>query len=113
MTSYAPPRRTVTAAAPPSAVSPIQAVIDVDLLQKLSHCEDFDSDELNDIVITRRGTTFPIQLRTLKTKPLGWVDSAALVYAYDESKEVVLELVSLDVRVYGADLQVKDGIMQQ
>ena len=84
----------------------IKAAVDKDLLQKLSHTADFDTDELRDVVVTRRGTTFPIQLRTSKKARLDKVAAATLVYVFDDGKEVELELVSLGVRVYGADLQV-------
>ena len=91
-------------APPPSYV--VKAKVDADLVQTQGNCADFDAEELHDVLVTRRGMTFPIQLRTSKGARLGSVDSTTLVYAYNEDKKVVLELVSFDIRGYGADLQV-------
>lgn len=93
---------------PPSRLGSIviKARVDADLVQKLGHCADFDLDELSEVLVTRRGMTFPIQLQISKGARIDSVDSATLVYAYEKGKEVALELVSCNLRGYGADLQV-------
>ena len=84
----------------------VKAMVDADLVQTLGNCADFDAPEL---LVTRRGMTFPIQLRISKGARLGCIDSTTLVYAYNEDKKVALELVSYDIRAYGADLQVNNN----
>ena len=76
----------------------IVAEVDVDLVKKLSHTEGFDAD---DLLVTRRDTTFPIQL---KSRSLLTVKSATLVY--EEGKEVDLGIGKIDSRIHGSSVQV-------
>ena len=77
--------------------------VDVDLVQISSHTEDFDSD---DFLVTRRGTTFPIQLNTRSRLT---ITSATLVY--EEGKEVALTVVKLDHGILSSTLEVSCIIM--
>ena len=67
--------------------------VDVNHVHKISHTDKFDGDELRDVVITRRGTTFPIWLKSFRTAIVSDVNSATLIYEKDRSKRVTLEIV--------------------
>ena len=84
----------------------IHAQIDLDEVQKLCHTADFDADELKDIVLIRRGCSINVQLRQNRRAKIDWADSATLECVRDQSKKIELDLNDLDVRVYGASLQV-------
>ena len=72
--------------------------VDVDLVQISSHTENFD---LDGFLVTRRGTTFPIQLNTRSRLT---ITSATLVY--EEGKEVALTVVKLDHGILSSTLEV-------
>jgi len=88
------------------AGSLVSVQVDVDEVQKRCNAADFDSGELQDLVITRRGSSIPLQLRPSRRAKIDWVDAATLIYAADSDKKIELKLLSLDIRVYGASLQV-------
>lgn len=67
--------------------------VDVDLIERLSHTHGFDVAE---VVVTRRGTTFPV---TLKTRSRLTIDSASLVY--DPKRSVSLTVENQSSQVYG------------
>lgn len=85
---------------------PVGVQVDVTQVQQLNNTADFDGKELSDFLITRRGTTFPISLKTSGKASLSHVDSATLVYAKDKSKTVPLQIVSPNIKPEGANLEV-------
>lgn len=72
--------------------------VDIDLIERLSHTQGFD---IAEVVVTRRGTTFPV---TLKTRSRLTIDSATLIY--DEKKSVTLAVEKQTSRVYGTVVEV-------
>ena len=84
--------------------------VNLDKIQKLSHTAGFESQELNDIIITRRGCSFPVLLvKVDKEVKMGQVDCATLEYYLDDSKRIELELRKVDVRDFGALIEVSSG----
>ncbi len=88
------------------AGSLVSVQVDVDEVQKRCNAADFDSGELHDLVITRRGSSILLQLWPSRRAKIDWVDKATLIYAADSDKKIELKLLNLDIRVYGASLQV-------
>ena len=85
---------------PPGYLAPYTVNMEVDVyrIQRLSHTQGFMVD---DLVVTRRGTTIPV---TLKTRSRLVIESAAL--EYDEEKSVALTVERQNSRVYGTVVEV-------
>ena len=83
----------------PESNTPVSAEIDVDQVKRLSHTQSFDVPEF---LITRRDTTFPI---TLRTRSKITVQSVTL--DYEEGKQVQLEVVGTDAKVYATVIRVR------
>ena len=79
--------------------APVSAEIDVDQVKRLSHTQNFDVPEF---IITRRDTTFPL---TLRTRSKITVQSVTL--DYEEGKQVQLEVVDTDTKVYATIIRVR------
>ena len=76
----------------------ISMEVDIDLIERHSHTQGFDVAE---VVVTRRGTTFPV---TLKTRSRLTIDSVSLVY--DEKRNVAATVEKQTSRVYGTVVEV-------
>ena len=89
------------------ARSLVRVDVDADAVQMACNAAGFDSGALSDLVITRRGCSISLELRpNSKKAQIDWADSVSLLCAKDETKEISLKLQNLDVRAYGAVLQV-------
>lgn len=86
----------------------VWAHVDSEKIQKISNTYGFDTEELKNLVVTRRGCSLDVQLRRNVRVRIDSVDSATLEYVLDRSKAVELDLQDLNVRVYGAVLQVRE-----
>ena len=91
--------------------APITAQVDVKEVQKINHTEKFDAETLRDLLIIRRGTTFPISLKTSGDISIGHIDTAKLVNSKFRSLSVPLEIVSPNIKSDGADFKVSEFII--
>ncbi len=82
----------------------VSLAVDTDRVSKLSHTQGFDVDEL---LITRRGTKIPVMLKT--RSQLVIIESASLVY--DDSKSVPLTVENQKNQFSGVMLEVRKSVL--
>lgn len=85
----------------PEELLPISLEVDVDRISKLSHTQGFNIDEF---LVTRRGTKIPVMV---KTRYGLTIESAVLMYIYDENKKISLSLETQKNQSYGVMLEVR------
>ena len=84
----------------------VEIQVEVNKVHQLSHTANFNAKELSDFLITRRGTTFPIFLKTFEKSSISHADSATLAFSKDKRITVPLQIVGPNIKSNGADFEV-------